>query len=146
LRRAGSSLDLRREIQLICRQVYLGFSAPDAIPSCHQQSGSQQSPAKRKQRVPEPWRSGYPFRQSELFQVSPSLNSRWNLKGDGNLAARATSKRSNCKGPLGLPCAVTPQRDMTVRVPSNHKNILRNGRPNVCPVVDNPGKIYGHLL
>jgi hypothetical protein len=27
----------------------------------------------------------------------------------GNLAARAASKRSNCKGPPGLPCAVTPQ-------------------------------------
>jgi hypothetical protein len=26
----------------------------------------------------------------------------------GNLAARAASKRSNCKGPLGPPCAVTP--------------------------------------
>src|SRR5579862_8552382 len=27
----------------------------------------------------------------------------------GGLAARAASNRSTCKGPLGLPCAVTPK-------------------------------------
>jgi hypothetical protein len=30
------------------------------------------------------------------------------LKSQWKLAARAASKRSNCKGPLGPPCAVTP--------------------------------------
>ena len=33
------------------------------------------------------------------------------------LAARAASKRSNCKGPLGLPCAVTPQGTWPLCVP-----------------------------
>ena len=78
--RCAAFPDLRRKIQLICKLRLLRFSAPGATPSCHQQSGSQQSPARRTQRVPEPWRSDYPFRQSELFQVSPSLNSRWNFE------------------------------------------------------------------
>ena len=37
----------------------------------------------------------------------------------GNLAARAASKRSNCKGPPGLPCAVSPQGTWPPWVPSS---------------------------
>jgi hypothetical protein len=37
----------------------------------------------------------------------------------GNLAARAVSKRSNCKGPPGLPCAVSPQGTWLPWVPSS---------------------------
>src|SRR6202790_3460475 len=36
-----------------------------------------------------------------------------------NVAARAASKRSNCKGPPGLPCAVTPQGTWPPCFPSN---------------------------
>jgi hypothetical protein len=39
-----------------------------------------------------------------------------------NLAARAASRRSNCKGPPGLPCAVTPQGTWPPAVPSKLKH------------------------
>jgi len=39
----------------------------------------------------------------------------------------------------GLPRAVTPLREMAVRVPSNHKNMLRNAQANVCPIMNNAG-------
>jgi hypothetical protein len=55
-----------------------------------------------------------------------------------NLTARAASKRSNCKGSPGLPCAVTPRMDVAVKGPSDHRNILRNAQANVCPPVNNP--------
>ena len=57
----------------------------------------------------------------------------------GNLAARAASKRSNCKGPPGLPCAVTPQGTWPPWVPSNPSTIMTILRTGVCPVVDNCG-------
>jgi hypothetical protein len=56
-----------------------------------------------------------------------------------NLAARAASKRSNCKGPPGLPCAVTPQGTWPPWVPSKPSTILKIPSTDVCPVVDNYG-------
>jgi hypothetical protein len=44
-----------------------------------------------------------PTELSVLFQVSPRFLC------TACLATRAASKRSNCKGPLGPPCAVTPE-------------------------------------
>jgi hypothetical protein len=52
-----------------------------------------------------------------------------------NLAARAASKRSNCKGPPGLPCAVTPQGTWPPCVPSKQSTIISILRRSVCPVV-----------
>ena len=54
-----------------------------------------------------------------------------------NLAARAASKRSNCKGPPGLPCAVTPQGTWPPYIPSNPSTIMTILRTSVCPVVNN---------
>src|ERR1700730_13635967 len=52
------------------------------------------------------------------------------------LAARAASKRSNCKGPPGLPCAVTPQGTWPPFGPSNPCTIMTILRTSVCPVVN----------
>src|ERR1039457_2719193 len=54
-----------------------------------------------------------------------------------SLAARAASKRPNCKGPPGLPCAVTPQGTWPPCVPSNPSRIITILRAIVCPVVNN---------
>jgi hypothetical protein len=54
-----------------------------------------------------------------------------------NLAARAASKRSNCKGPPGLPCAVTPQGTWPPYIPSNPSTMITILRTSVCPVVNN---------
>src|ERR1035441_4046865 len=53
-----------------------------------------------------------------------------------SLAARAASKRPNCKGPPGLPCAVTPQGTWPPCVPSNPSRIITILRASVCPVVN----------
>jgi hypothetical protein len=53
-----------------------------------------------------------------------------------NLAARAASRRSNCKGPPGLPCAVTPQGTWPPYVPSNQGTIIAILKTKVCPVQD----------
>jgi hypothetical protein len=58
------------------------------------------------------------------------------------LAARAASKRSNCKGPLGLPCAVTPQGTWPPCIPCYSSEIITILRPKFCPIVDNH-KTYG---
>jgi hypothetical protein len=42
----------------------------------------------------------------------------------------------NCKGPPGLPCAVTPQGTWPPCVPSNSSTIIAVLRTNVCPVQD----------
>jgi hypothetical protein len=51
-----------------------------------------------------------------------------------NLAARVASKRPNCKGPPGLPCAVTPLGTWPPCVPSNPITIMRIFGTNICPV------------
>jgi len=58
-----------------------------------------------------------------------------NIRVQWNLATRAASKRSNCKGPPGLPCAVTPQGTWPPCVPSNPSTIITVLRESVCPVV-----------
>src|ERR1700720_571537 len=52
------------------------------------------------------------------------------------LAARAASKRSNCKGPPGLPCAITPQGTWPPCAPSNHSTTIAILRTIFCPVAD----------
>jgi len=54
------------------------------------------------------------------------------------LAARAASRRSNCKGPPGLPCAVTPQGTWPPRLPSNPHESITMLTAGVCPVVYRP--------
>ena len=51
---------------------------------------------------------------------------------NGALTARAASKRSNCKGPPGLPCAVAPQRTWPPYVPSNPTKIMTMVSTIVC--------------
>src|ERR1700719_3638681 len=41
-----------------------------------------------------------------------------------NLAARAASKRSNCKATPGLPSAVTPQENLPPYIPLNPSTII----------------------
>jgi len=105
LLRASRFLDLRRKVQLICGEGDLGLSGPDPIPSCHQQSGSQQPAARHKQHALESRREDHPFRRCELFQVSPSLNSRRNLKrrwSDGLRVACAFGVRAETIAVRGL--------------------------------------------
>jgi len=52
-----------------------------------------------------------------------------------SMATRAASKRSNCKGPLGLPCAVTPQGTWPPRVPFNPNVIMTLRHKSVCLIV-----------
>src|ERR1035437_4295025 len=53
-----------------------------------------------------------------------------------NLAARAASRQSNCKGPPGLPCAVTPQGTWPPCIPSYPSTIITILSTSVCPVVN----------
>ena len=53
-----------------------------------------------------------------------------------NLAARAASKRPNCKGPPGLSCAVTPQGTCPPCVQSKPSTIMTILGRSVCPVVN----------
>src|ERR1035441_165820 len=53
-----------------------------------------------------------------------------------SLAARAASKRSNCKGPPGLPCAVTPQGTWPPCFPSYPSPTITILRTSVCPIVN----------
>ena len=51
-------------------------------------------------------------------------------------AARAASRQSNCKGPPGLPCAVTPRGTWPLSIPSNQNLIIRIYNTSVCSVVN----------
>jgi hypothetical protein len=51
-------------------------------------------------------------------------------------AARAASRRSNCKGPPGLPCAVTPQGMRPPCIRSNQSVIIGIFDTSVCAVVN----------
>src|ERR1017187_8574433 len=53
-----------------------------------------------------------------------------------SLAARAASKRSNCKGPPGLPCAVTPQGTWPPYILSYPSTTITILRTSVCPIVN----------
>ena len=76
---------------------------------------------------------------SFLRQTASVLDQGGRAEGRGaalqwNLAARAASKRSNCKGPPGLPCAVTPKWTWPPRAPSTQNTIITVLRTSVCPV------------
>jgi len=76
---------------------------------------------------------------SFLLQTGFDLKSTRLNEGRGatfqwNSAARAASKRPNCKGPPGLPCAVTPLGTLPPCVPSNPITIMTIFGMNVCPV------------
>jgi hypothetical protein len=61
---------------------------------------------------------------------------------NGTRRPRAASKRPNCKGPPGLPCAVTPQGTWPPCAPS--KGIVAIRRTSLCPVVDSCKGIIQH--